>query len=150
LPHVATSKFDTQSLPHWWKPVAQTKPQSLPSHVGVAFGGTMQALQRCPHVAVSKFDTHWLPQRWYPGRQVKSHAPFVQAGTALGPAAPAHDRHREPHAVTVLLGTHAPPQSVEFCGHTHRLRLASQICPPLQSLFAWQPNSQRLVRMSQK
>jgi hypothetical protein len=64
LPQVATSKFDTQSLPHWWKPVAQTKPQSFPSQVGVALGGVMHASQRWPHVSVAKFDTHWLPHRW--------------------------------------------------------------------------------------
>jgi hypothetical protein len=123
FPQVATSKFETQSVPHWWKPAAQTKPQSLPSQVGVAFGGVMQASQRCPQVALSKFDTHWFPQRWKPGWQVKSQAPFTQAGTAFAPAAAVHDRQREPQAVTVLFGTQLPPHSVVFCGQTHRVRL---------------------------
>jgi hypothetical protein len=64
LPQVATSKSDTQSLPHWWKPGAHCRPQSLPSQVGVAFGALGQAVHRVPHVIASKFETHWFPQRW--------------------------------------------------------------------------------------
>lgn len=64
FPHVATSKFDTQSWPHLWKPAAQTKSQTLPSQVGVALGGITQAWQLVPQVRTSKFDTHRLPQRW--------------------------------------------------------------------------------------
>lgn len=64
FPHVATSKFDTQSWPHLWKPAAHTKSQTLPSQVGVALGGITQAWQLVPQVRTSKFDTHRLPQRW--------------------------------------------------------------------------------------
>lgn len=64
MPQVATSKFETQSGPHWWKPCEHSVPQSLPSHVAVALGAPGQAVQRVPHVMASKFETHALPQRW--------------------------------------------------------------------------------------
>ncbi len=64
MPHVATSKFETQSGPHWWKPCEHSVPQSLPSQVGVAFGNEGQAAQRVPHVIASKFETQPLPHRW--------------------------------------------------------------------------------------
>jgi hypothetical protein len=101
-------------------------------------------------VAVSKFDTHWVPHRWYPGWHVKSQAPWVQLGMALGPPAPEQSMHRAPQAVTVVEGTQLPPQRVVVGGQLHRFRDTSHSCPPLQLALLWHPNSQRLVRASQK
>jgi hypothetical protein len=61
LPQLATSKFETQSPPHWWKPCAQVEPQSVPSQVAVPLGGTGHAVHRIPHDMASKFETHWFP-----------------------------------------------------------------------------------------
>ena len=61
---MATSKSETQSLPHWWKPVEHCSPQTLPSHVAIELGATGHAVQLVPQVSVAKFETHWLPHRW--------------------------------------------------------------------------------------
>lgn len=58
LPHVATSKSETQAPLQRWKPAAQTRPQSLPSHVAVELAADGHALQLVPQVAVAKFETH--------------------------------------------------------------------------------------------
>jgi hypothetical protein len=150
VPHVATSKSDTQSVPQRWKPAAQVSPHSLPSQVAMALGGTAQASQRVPHVAVSKFETHWFPHRWKPARQVKSHAPPVQLGMALGPPTPEQSRQRAPQAVTVVEGKQLPPQSVVVGGQLQTERVVSHNCPPPQFALLWHPNSHRLVRLSQK
>lgn len=70
---------------------------------------------------------------------VNSQVPVAEhVGVALG--IPAQFRHREPHAVTVVGGTQLPPQKLVLAGHTHWLRVVSQICPPEQFVFVWQPN----------
>ena len=126
MPQVATSKSETQSLPHWWKPVEHCRPQTLPSQVAIEFGEVGQAVQLGPHVAGAKFETHWVPQRWYPALHVNSQVPVaLQVGVAF--ATPAQFRQREPHAVTVVGGTQLPPQRFVLAGHTHWLRLGSQI-----------------------
>jgi hypothetical protein len=80
--------------------------------------------------------------------QVKSQVPVAeQVGVAL--ATPAQFRQREPHAVTVVAGTQLPPQRLVVGGHVHWLRIGSQICPPEQLVFVWQPKAHMLVRASQ-
>lgn len=148
LPQVATSKFETQSGPHWWKPCEHSVPQSLPSQIAIAFGAAGHALHRLPQVIGSKFETQLLPQRWYPAMQVKSQVPLVHEGIEFGP--PLHEMHCEPHAVGVFAGTHETPQRFEPVGHAQVLRWVSQICPLLQWVFVWQPNTHRLEVASQK
>jgi hypothetical protein len=81
---------------------------------------------------------------------VKSHAPAVHEGTAFGPPTPVQSTQREPHAVTVVTGMQLPPHSVVLGGQAQRLRDRSHSWPPPQLLLPWQPNVQRLVRVSQK
>lgn len=139
LPQVATSKFDTQSPPHWWKPVAQVEPQSVPSQVGVPLGGTVQAVHRVPQEFTSKFDTHWLPHLWNPAAQLNSHTPAVQAGMELGPALQL--RHWAPQAVGVFEGTQLPPQRLVLAGHPQRAFGTSHTWPPPQSALDWHPKT---------
>ena len=49
LPHVSTSVFDTQALPHLWKPELQVKSQAPLEHAGDAFATAGQVVHEAPH-----------------------------------------------------------------------------------------------------
>jgi len=78
---------------------------------------------------------------------VNSQRPAVQLGVAF--ATPAQLRQLVPQAVRVSLGTQLPPQALVPDGQTQTFRAGSQICPPPQLAFVWQPKTHWLLRMSQ-
>jgi len=60
-PQDATLVFETQALPHWWKPAAQTEPQLVPLQVATPLAGATHAVQLLPQLATLVLETQAAP-----------------------------------------------------------------------------------------
>ncbi len=87
-PQVAMSALLTHALPQRWNPELQAKSQVVPSHVGVAFAGTMHGEHDMPQDATLALLAHEPPvpppHTWNPMLHVKPHDVPSHVGVALG------------------------------------------------------------------
>jgi hypothetical protein len=67
------ARFDAHTPEHRWNPAAHWKLQSVPSHVAVAFAGTMHGEHDAPHVATSVLTAQLDPHAWKPVPHEKPH-----------------------------------------------------------------------------
>ena len=64
VPHEFTSVFDTQAVPHLWKPVLHTMSHALLVQTAAPFAGTAQAMHEDPHCVALKSLAQALPHWW--------------------------------------------------------------------------------------
>jgi hypothetical protein len=88
------------------KPTAQSRPQRVPSQLGVALAPPGHALHDAPQVAGSVLRAHPAPHLWKPASQTMPHVPEVQVASELGCVG--HGEHDAPQCAGSWLRTHAP------------------------------------------
>ncbi len=110
-PQVATSVLLTQALPQRWNPELHAKSHVVPSHVAVAFAGTMHGEQDVPHDVTLVLFAHELPvpppHKWNPVLHVKPHDVPSHVGVALGGVG--HGEQLRPQKFRSRFETQLPP-----------------------------------------
>jgi hypothetical protein len=88
--------------------VLQVNPHEVPSHVAVAFAGTVQAVHRAPHVETLLLDAQLLPHGWKPPPHVNPHeVPSHVAVAFAGGEQVVHDV--DPQLAMLVLAAHVLP-----------------------------------------
>src|ERR1051325_1831482 len=114
LPQFALSfcRF-TQLLPHWVKPLLQSRPQVPDVHVGVPFAGVGQGAQVGPQWAGSVVVSAQVPSQLVrPPWQAMPHSPEMQVGRALAGASQTWSSQAPQWEVSLARFTQEPSQLV--------------------------------------
>jgi hypothetical protein len=90
------------------KPLAQLKPQLVPSHVAIAPSGALHGAQLAPHDDSEVFETHTSPHRWNPARQANPQLAPSHVESAFGGGA--HGEQAAPQDAGEASETQASPQ----------------------------------------